>query len=135
MHPLVALSRATVVPIVVAKGLTADEAATVNDIDMTPYEGKGLLVLVATNRAGATPTLDVKAQEADTTGGTFTDVTDTEGNVAAFAQVGAGTLTAVKVIDCDASKARLGVLLDIAGTSSPEYDVCVLLIANKKQAA
>ena len=43
-------------------------------VDVSSFVGRGVIVLSSAAGTGTTPTLDAKLQEADTLGGTYTDI-------------------------------------------------------------
>lgn len=106
----------------------AARTATANGtgVDMLDYEGSALVILDSAAGGGTSPTLDVKLQESDTSGGTYTDIAG-----AAFAQV-TGTASQQKLV-IDASKAKRFVraVATIGGTS-PTFTCAVAFVALKK---
>ncbi len=75
--------------------------------------------------SGTTPTLDVKLQESDTSGGTYTDIPG-----AAIAQVTASTK--IDGIDAKRTKRWFRALATIAGTT-PSFALSVSLWGNKRE--
>src|SRR5690242_17154215 len=92
----------------------AAQTTTLNGtaVDIQKYEGVALIVLDSAAGTGTTPTLNVKLQESDTSGGTFTDVSS-----AAFTQVGAGASQQNLFIDVSARKRWIRAVATIAGTT------------------
>lgn len=118
-----------VTPVALIKAQTATSTVTGTGQDVTAYVGIGKAVLSAGQAtAGTTPTLDVKLQECDTVGGTYTDITG-----ATFTQVtGAGgdVLESVAV-DFDKCKKFVRALATIAGTNTPTFAFSVVLDGRK----
>ncbi len=97
-------------------------------VDIQGYEGNLLVILESSAAtAGTNPTLDVKIQDCDTSGGTFADVTG-----AAFAQV---TTTAVALgiaLDTGKVKRWIKVIGTLGGTATPTFVYGVCLVGLKK---
>jgi hypothetical protein len=100
-------------------------------IDLKGYEGIGELELIAElASAGTNPTLAVKVQECDTSGGTYADVDP----ALAFATVtGAanGGVQALKM-NFSALKRFIKVVPTLGGTSTPTFTFGVTLRGRKK---
>jgi len=95
-------------------------------VDVLLLEGKAIAILDITNVSGTTPTADVKLQESDTQGGTYTDIAG-----AAFTQVTTGASLQKIAVEIDPAKRWARAALDVGGTS-PVYGVAVTLIGQKK---
>jgi hypothetical protein len=95
-------------------------------VDVLTLEGKAVAILDITNVSGTTPTADVKLQESDTQGGTYTDIAG-----AAFAQVTTVAGVQKLAIEIDATKRWVRAVLTVGGTS-PVYGIGVELIGRKK---
>jgi len=112
--------------------LTAD-ATNDTGVDTSAYDGALGFILDATNRAGTTPTLAVKLQHSDDNGvdDAFADITD-----GAFTGLtNAAHLPQVITLERNKVKKYVKTTRDIGGTSSPEYDVSVLMMAHRKYPA
>lgn len=94
-------------------------------VDVSAYEGQAIALLDVFYESG-TPTLDVKLQESDTLGGTYTDIVG-----AAFAQVTTTSGIQKLAVNLDATKKFVRATGTAAGTS-PSYAWSVQLIAQKK---
>ena len=94
-------------------------------VDVSSYEGNAIALLDAFFESG-TPTLDVKLQHSDTSGGTYTDIVD-----AVFAQVVTTSGIQKVPVNLDAAKKFVRATGVAAGTS-PVYAWGVQLIAQKK---
>ena len=119
--------RATPVALRIAGRQSADSNGT--GVDVSAYEGFGLVLLDASFVSGTTTTLDVILEESDTSGGTYTAVPDVT-----FTQLGAaGSTYQAKAIELQQRKKFIRARIDVGGTS-PVYDLCVELIGQKKYA-
>lgn len=118
------LGQATAVVLAQASEYTSDTNAT--GVDVSEFEGSVLATLDANHISGTTPTLDVKLQEADAQGGTYTDIPG-----AAFTQV--TTTDALRQLSFNVSdrKRWIRAVIDVGGTS-PVYRLSVLLVGLKK---
>lgn len=101
-----------------------------NGVDLLDYDGLARFQLVSAKGTGnADNTLDVKLQESDTSGGTFTDITG-----AAFTQVlgtgGADVISGV-VVDLKSAKRFIRAAWTIAGTT-PSFIFSVSAVPLKK---
>lgn len=110
--------------------IAATAAATVTavstGVDVTSFVGKGAIVLSSAAGTGTTPTLDVKLQESDTLGGTYTDVAG-----GAFTQVTGAPGLQKLAIDLDAAKAFLRISETLTGTT-PSFARGVSLLGFKQ---
>ena len=106
--------------------VTADGLSSA--VDMVDYEGEvALIVDVSAPVAGTNPTMNVKLQNADTSGGSYTDVSG-----GAFTEV-TDTASAQKIsLHRGALKRFVKLSLDIGGTSSPQYLVSAKILGIKK---
>lgn len=111
--------------------LAAAAAVTVTGnvagVDITSYVGKAMLVLTSSAGVGTAPTLNVKVQESDTLGGTYTDIAG-----AAFAQVTAAAVAQKLVIDVDVSRPFIRVV-DTLGGTAPSFTRGVNLLALRQE--
>lgn len=108
---------------------TADFDSTGVDISALKLEGEIIVSLDAINRAGSSPTMALKLQESDD------DVTYTDVSGGAFTGLTTGSSTQKLSLNKDGLKKYLRVDGDIGGTSSPEYDLSILLFGVKKYPA
>lgn len=122
--PMNAMAMAKAVRVAQAQSVTAD--VTPAGVDVSAYEGVALFTLDANHIDGTTPTLDVKLQESDTVGGSYTDVPG-----GAFAQVTTTDSFQQIKVNLDGRKKFIGALLDVGGTS-PDYRVSVVMAAFEK---
>ncbi len=95
-------------------------------IDMLLYEGNAVVVIDSGAGGGTTPTLDVKLQHSDTSGGTYSDVTD-----AVFTQIVDAASQQKIVVDTDKLKRYVKESHTITGTN-PTFTYSVNMIAMKK---
>lgn len=120
------LVRATPVALRAAGRQTADSNGT--GVDISNYEGFGIVVVDASYVSGTTTTLDVIVEECDTSGGTYTAVPDFT-----IAQLGAsGSTFQVKAIELQQRKKFLRARVDVSSSGTPVYDLAVTLIGQKK---
>lgn len=90
-------------------------------LDLMEFVGDYTVVLSSSAGGGTAPTLDVKLQDSDTSGGTFTDISG-----AAFTQVtGAAASTQKLRIKADAVKRFVRAVTTITGTS-PTFDLALV---------
>lgn len=95
----------------------ATATANGTGIDMQDYVGDVVVTLSSSAGGGTSPTLDVKLQECDTSGGTYTDITG-----ATFTQVtGAADSTESIVLNADSAKRYVRAVETIGGTT-PTFD-------------
>lgn len=111
----VALSQAAV---------TADGNTT--GVDVSAFDGQGMVMLASIAPSGTTPTLASKLQESDTLGGTYTDVP----GGAFTALAGVAALESLP-INWTARKAFMRVNNDVGGTS-PSYPVQFIAFGSKQ---
>lgn len=107
----------------------ARKTATANGsgIDIRDYVGDLKVVLSSSAGGGTAPTLDVKLQDSDSSGGTYADISG-----AAFTQVtGAAASTQSLTIDADAVKQFIRAVITIAGTS-PTFDMALVAVGVKQ---
>lgn len=97
-------------------------------VDLQGYVGKIMVVLDSALGTGTTPTLDVKLQDCDTSGGTYADISG-----ATFTQVtGAAGAGAQKMgVDVRGVRRFIRAVATIAG-STPSF-ACAVLVAGQKQ--
>lgn len=95
-------------------------------IDLQQYVGDVKVVLSTSAGGGTSPTLDVKLQESDTSGGTYTDIAG-----AAFAQVTAAALTTALTVNADSAKRYIRAVTTIGGTS-PTFDLALVAVGVKQ---
>lgn len=92
-------------------------------IDLQQYVGDVKVILSSSAGGGTGPTLNVKLQECDTPGGTFTDIAG-----AAFTQVtNAADSTEAIAINADSCKRYIRGVTTIAGTS-PTFDMALVAV-------
>ena len=105
----------------------ATATANGTGIDMRDYIGKMKFILSSSAGGGTTPTLDVKLQECDTSGGTYTDISG-----ATFTQVtDAADSTEDLGLAIDGVKRYVRAVETITGTS-PTFDRALLAIGRKQ---
>ena len=100
--------------------------ATSSAIDLKDFDGDVLLVLNSAAGTGSSPTLDVKVQDSDETGGTYGDLSG-----AAFTQVTTSASLQTLEVNKDECK-RFIKLVQTVGGSSPVFVYGISLIAAKK---
>ena len=100
--------------------------ATSSAIDLKDFDGDVLLVLNCAAGTGSSPTLDVKVQDSDETGGTYGDLSG-----AAFTQVTTSASLQTLEVNKDECK-RFIKLVQTVGGSSPVFVYGVSLVALKK---
>jgi len=124
MSNLNALALATPVTLFAAASRNAD--ANSSGIDVSAYDGVGIVVFEAANSSGTSPTCDFKLQESDTSGGTYTDISG-----AAITQI--TTVASVQKIAFEVAAAKKFIrgVLDVGGTS-PVYTCGAYFIGMKK---
>lgn len=121
------LAAATVVSLLGARQRSGAGTNNGTGQDVSQYEGIGLVVLDGIIESGTTPTIDVKLQESDTVGGTYTDIPG-----AVFAQrTAAAAFNDSLKLNLDGTK-KFVRAVDVQGGTSPVATVGVVLIANKK---
>lgn len=90
-------------------------------IDLQQYVGDYKVILSTSAGGGTAPTLDIKLQESDASGGTFTDI-----GGAAFTQVTAAAASTQSItLNADAAKRYIRAVTTIAGTS-PTFDLALV---------
>jgi hypothetical protein len=107
---------------------TAARTATGNGtgIDVQTMDGDLYLILDSAAGSGTTPTLDIKLQSSDTSGGTYTDITG-----ATFTQV-TGTASQQSItISKDEVRRWIRVVYTISGTT-PSFTFSVNAVGVKK---
>ena len=118
------LEKVTVVAGVATAAVTS--TATSSAIDLLEYDGDVLLILDSAAGGGASPTLDIKLTECDTTGGTYTDLSG-----ATFTQVVDAASMQTLAINKDSSKRFIRIVQTVGG-SSPTFTFSINLIGLKK---
>jgi hypothetical protein len=94
--------------------------------DVSNLEGHAIAILDVTAESGTSPTLDVKLQESDTVGGTYTDIVG-----AAFTQV--TTVSGLQKLALEIQMTKKFVrAVGTAGGTSPVYGWGVQLLGVKK---
>ena len=97
-------------------------------VDLLGYEGHVAIVLnVGDPTAGSSPTLAVKLQHCDTSGGTYADVSG--GGFTSYTTTGS---LQTLVVDVSTLKRYIEINFDIGGTMSPSYPVGACLVGQKK---
>lgn len=94
-------------------------------VDMQDCGPEVVAVLDVGAVSGTSPTLDVKLQESDTSGGTYSDISG-----ATFTQVTASNAQQTIQV-ANRTKRYVRAVATIAGTS-PSFASCVLIAANKQ---
>ena len=100
--------------------------ATSSAIDLKDFDGDVLLVLNCAAGTGSSPTLDVKVQDSDETGGTYGDLSG-----AAFTQVTTSASLQTLEVNKDECK-RFIKLVQTVGGSSPVFVYGISLVGAKK---
>tara|TARA_R100001509_G_C4711651_1_gene163510 strand:+ start:143 stop:526 length:384 start_codon:yes stop_codon:yes gene_type:complete len=100
--------------------------ATSSAIDLKDFDGDVLLVLNCAAGTGSSPTLDVKVQDSDETGGTYGDLSG-----AAFTQVTTSASLQTLEVNKDECKRFIKVVQTVGG-SSPVFVYGISLIGAKK---
>tara|TARA_R100001129_G_C5200641_1_gene213708 strand:- start:159 stop:542 length:384 start_codon:yes stop_codon:yes gene_type:complete len=100
--------------------------ATSSAIDLKEFDGDVLLVLNCAAGTGSSPTLDIKVQDSDETGGTYGDLSG-----ATFTQVTTSASVQTLEVNKDECK-RFIKLVQTVGGSSPVFVYGVSLVALKK---
>ena len=100
--------------------------ATSSAIDLKEFDGDVLLVLNCAAGTGSSPTLDIKVQDSDETGGTYGDLSG-----AAFTQVTDSASLQTLEVNKDECK-RFIKLVQTVGGSSPVFVYGISLIGAKK---
>jgi len=96
--------------------------------DLLGYEGQVAIVLnVGDPTAGTNPTLAVKLQHCDTSGGSYTDVSG--GGFTSYTTTGS---LQTLVLDASVLKRYVEFNFDIGGTMSPSFPVGACLVGQKK---
>jgi hypothetical protein len=107
----------------------ADVLATANgtDLDLVSYSGQIVIMADVKKIAGTNPTMDISIQDsADNS--SFAPISP----AIAFTQVTTVASAQKLVVNKDALRRYLRVVMTIGGTSSPEYYVSVKVLAVKK---
>lgn len=90
-------------------------------VDLADYVGDYTVILSSSAGGGTSPTLDVKLQDSDDSGGTFTDISG-----AAFTQVTSAAASTQKlIVNADSVKRYVRAVTTIAGTS-PTFDMALV---------
>lgn|SRR3990167_1624923 len=105
-------AKANTTPVQLLVPATRTSTANGTGVDIRDYTGRIEVTLDVGAVSGTTPTLDIKIQESDTSGGTYTDIAG-----AAFTQVTASNVIASIGVDIDAVKRYIRAVATIAGTS------------------
>ena len=100
--------------------------ATSSAIDLKEFDGDVLLVLNCAAGTGSSPTLDIKVQDSDETGGTYGDLSG-----AAFTQVTDAASLQTLEVNKDECK-RFIKLVQTVGGSSPVFVYGISLVGAKK---
>ncbi len=94
----------------------------------TVYDGTAVVVVNANNTAGTNPTLDIKVQTCDTSGGTYADCSP----AVACGQFTTGNATKTFELPVGILKGYIKAYATIGGTVSPSYKVHADVILQKK---
>ena len=100
--------------------------ATSGAIDLKEFDGDVLLVLNCAAGTGSSPTLDIKVQDSDETGGTYGDLSG-----ATFTQVTDSASVQTLEVNKDECKRFIKIVQTVGG-SSPVFVYGISLIAAKK---
>ncbi len=100
--------------------------ATSSAIDLKEFDGDVLLVLNCAAGTGSSPTLDIKVQDSDETGGTYGDLSG-----AAFTQVTDSASLQTLEVNKDECKRFIKIVQTVGG-SSPVFVYGISLIGAKK---
>lgn len=124
-----ALAHASILRLIVAGTYTTTETGT--GVDVSAFDGVGAAILDSSLGTDTNPTLNVKLQDCDTVGGSYTDIVG-----ATFVEVDdtAGGSTQIISFDLSAAKAFVLAIGTIAGTGTPSFDFSVTLIGIPKAA-
>lgn len=109
---------------------TAARTATGNGtgVDVQTLDGDLFVILdSAAASAGTNPTLDIKLQSSDTSGGTYFDITG-----ATFTQVTSSASQQAITISKDEARRWIRIVYTIGGTSSPSFTFSVNAVGVKK---
>ena len=125
------ITRTAAIALVSGRTSVADSSA----IDLQGYEGVGELELLAElASAGTSPTLDVKLQNCDTSGGSYEDITTAQGGPIAFSTVTDAANGGLQVVGLNFSalKRFVKVIPALGGTNTPTFTFGVNLRGRKK---
>ena len=100
--------------------------ATSSAIDLKEFDGDVLLVLNCAAGTGSSPTLDIKVQDSDETGGTYGDLSG-----ATFTQVTDAASVQTLEVNKDECKRFIKIVQTVGG-SSPVFVYGISLVALKK---
>ena len=100
--------------------------ATSSAIDLKEFDGDVLLVLNCAAGTGSSPTLDIKVQDSDETGGTYGDLSG-----AAFTQVTDAASLQTLEVNKDECKRFIKIVQTVGG-SSPVFVYGISLVGAKK---
>ena len=100
--------------------------ATSSAIDLKEFDGDVLLVLNCAAGTGSSPTLDIKVQDSDETGGTYGDLSG-----AAFTQVTDSASVQTLEVNKDECKRFIKIVQTVGG-SSPVFVYGISLVGAKK---
>ncbi len=100
--------------------------ATSGAIDLKEFDGDVLLVLNCAAGTGSSPTLDIKVQDSDETGGTYGDLSG-----AAFTQVTDSASVQTLEVNKDECKRFIKIVQTVGG-SSPVFVYGISLVGAKK---
>ncbi len=100
--------------------------ATSSAIDLKEFDGDVLLVLNCAAGTGSSPTLDIKVQDSDETGGTYGDLSG-----ATFTQVTTSASVQTLEVNKDECKRFIKIVQTVGG-SSPVFVYGISLVALKK---
>ena len=118
------LEKLDVTAAVASASVTA--TATSSAIDLKEFDGDVLLVLNCAAGTGSSPTLDIKVQDSDETGGTYGDLSG-----ATFTQVTTSASVQTLEVNKDECKRFIKIVQTVGG-SSPVFVYGISLIGAKK---
>ena len=118
------LEKLDVTAAVASASVTA--TATSSAIDLKEFDGDVLLILNSAAGTGSSPTLNIKVQDSDTSGGTYGDLSG-----AAFTEV--TTSASLQTLEVNKDECnRFIKIVQTVGGSSPVFVYGISLVAAKK---
>ena len=118
------LEKLDITAVVASASVTA--TATSGAIDLKEFDGDVLLVLNCAAGTGSSPTLDIKVQDSDETGGTYGDLSG-----ATFTQVTDSASVQTLEVNKDECKRFIKIVQTVGG-SSPVFVYGISLVGAKK---
>ena len=105
---------------------SVNSTATSSAIDLLEFDGDVVLVLNCAAGTGSSPTLNIKVQDSDASGGTYTDLSG-----AAFTEVTTSASHQTLAINKDECNRFIKIVQTVAG-SSPVFIYGISLVGAKK---